>query len=74
MNAVLDLPGQTFATTAFRRKPKIACLHPELAPDRRRAYGQFNLGVRFHEDLPVSLPVKQLASGRPRRRQKTRPT
>ena len=65
MKMVLDLPGKTFVAPGFRRRPKIACLHPEAGLDRRRAYGRFKLGVRFHEDLQVSLQVKQLASGAP---------
>jgi len=63
MNMVLDLPGKTFVAPGFRRRRKIACLHPEAGPDRPRAYGRFKLGVLFHEELQVSVEVKQLASG-----------
>jgi hypothetical protein len=65
MNMVLDLPGKTFVAPGFRRRRKIACLHPEAGPDRRRACGRCKLGVHFHEDLQVSLEVKRLASGGP---------
>ena len=65
MKTVLDFPGETSVATVFRRKPKIACLHPEVGPERPRAYGRFKLGVCFHEAPRASLKVKILDPGVP---------
>ena len=65
MKTVLDFPGKTFATTVFRRQPKIACLHPEVGPDRRRACGRFKLNVRFYESPGTSPRIRILNPAAP---------
>jgi len=58
MKTVLDFPGESFATTFFRRKPKIACLHPEVGPDQRRGCGRFKLNVRYYESPGTSPRIR----------------
>ena len=65
MKTVLDFPGETFATTVLRRKPKIACHHPEVGPDRHRAYGRFKLNVRYYESPGTSPRIRILNPAAP---------
>jgi hypothetical protein len=65
MKTVSDFPGETFATTVFTRKPKIACLHPEAGSDRGRAHGRFKIKVRYYESPGTSPKIRILHPAAP---------